>query len=58
VNDYLREITNEDLPRRFRTWAGTLLSALALNVQGGFETEGAGKGERKDCDLRSGGTSW
>jgi DNA topoisomerase-1 len=40
VNDYLREITNQDFTAKdFRTWAGTLLSALALNVQGGFETK-------------------
>jgi DNA topoisomerase I len=40
VNDYLREITNDDFTAKdFRTWAGTLLSALALNVQGGFETK-------------------
>ena len=40
VNDYLREITNEDVTAKdFRTWAGTLLLALALNVQGGFETK-------------------
>jgi DNA topoisomerase-1 len=40
VNDYLREITNEDFTAKdFRTWAGTLLSALALNTQGGFETK-------------------
>lgn len=40
VNDYLREITDEDFTAKdFRTWAGTLLSALALNVQGGFETK-------------------
>jgi DNA topoisomerase I len=40
VNDYLREITREDFTAKdFRTWAGTLLSALALNVQGEFETK-------------------
>jgi DNA topoisomerase I len=40
VNDYLREITNEDFTAKdFRTWAGTLLSAVALNAQGEFETK-------------------
>ena len=48
VNDYLREITNEDFSAKdFRTWAGTLLSALALNVQGGFETKGQAKANIK-----------
>jgi DNA topoisomerase I len=32
VNDYLREITGEDYTAKdFRTWAGTVLAALALN---------------------------
>jgi DNA topoisomerase I len=40
VNDYLREITNEDFTAKdFRTWAGTLLSALALCTQEEFETK-------------------
>ena len=40
VNDYLREITNENFTAKdFRTWAGTLLTAIALNAQGGFETK-------------------
>jgi DNA topoisomerase-1 len=48
VNDYLREITNEDFSAKdFRTWAGTLLSALALNVQGGFETKAQAKANIK-----------
>jgi DNA topoisomerase I len=39
VNGYLREITGEDFTAKdFRTWAGTVLTAIALNVQGGFET--------------------
>ena len=39
VNDYLRDITNEDFTAKdFRTWAGTLLAALALNAQESFET--------------------
>jgi DNA topoisomerase-1 len=48
VNDYLREITNEDFTAKdFRTWAGTLLSALALNAQCGFETNKEGKANVK-----------
>jgi DNA topoisomerase-1 len=32
VNDYLREITGEDFTAKdFRTWAGTVLAAVALN---------------------------
>jgi DNA topoisomerase-1 len=48
VNDYLREITSEDFTAKdFRTWAGTLLSALALNVQGEFETKKQAKANVK-----------
>ncbi|HEU0276057.1 MAG TPA: DNA topoisomerase IB [Candidatus Udaeobacter sp.] len=48
VNDYLREITNEDFTAKdFRTWAGTLFSALALNVQGEFETKKQAKANIK-----------
>jgi DNA topoisomerase I len=44
VNDYLRDITNENFTAKdFRTWGGTLLSALALNAQGGFVTNKQGK---------------
>src|SRR5213593_4543538 len=40
VNDYLREITNENFTAKdFRTWAGTVLATIALNVQGEFETK-------------------
>ena len=35
VNDYLREITGEDFTAKdFRTWAGTVLTAMALKAQG------------------------
>ena len=48
VNDYLREITNKDFTAKdFRTWAGTLLSALALDAQGGFETKTQAKANIK-----------
>ena len=40
VNDYLREITNENFTAKdFRTWAGTVLTAIALNVQPEPETK-------------------
>ncbi|MDQ2919945.1 MAG: DNA topoisomerase IB [Verrucomicrobiota bacterium] len=40
VNDYLREITGEDFTAKdFRTWAGTVLAAVALNAQKGFKTK-------------------
>jgi len=39
VNEYLREITGEDFSAKdFRTWAGTVLTAIALNAQEQFET--------------------
>lgn len=40
VNEYLREITGEDFTAKdFRTWAGTVLTAIALKAQGEFETK-------------------
>jgi len=40
VNDYLREITGEDFTAKdFRTWAGTVLAAIALSAAGVFETK-------------------
>jgi DNA topoisomerase-1 len=48
VNDYLREITGADFTAKdFRTWAGTLLAALALNVQEKFETNKQAKANVK-----------
>src|SRR6266581_6410798 len=48
VNDYLREITNENFTAKdFRTWAGTLLTAIALNAQGAFETKKQAKANVK-----------
>jgi DNA topoisomerase-1 len=44
VNEYLREITGEDFTAKdFRTWAGTVLAAMALNHFG----PGATKKEAK-----------
>lgn len=40
VNDYLREITGEDFTAKdFRTWAGTVLAAVALETVGAFENK-------------------
>src|SRR5437868_5744805 len=40
VNDYLREITGEDFTAKdFRTWAGTVLTAMALNAQEKFSSK-------------------
>jgi DNA topoisomerase-1 len=40
VNEYLREITGEDFSAKdFRTWAGTVLTAIALQAQGKSETK-------------------
>src|SRR5438067_1020273 len=48
VNDYLGEITNENFTAKdFRTWAGTVLTAIALNVQGEFETKKQAKANVK-----------
>ena len=50
VNDYLREITKEDFTAKdFRTWAGTVLAAIALNSVGGFETKTEAKKNVKDA---------
>src|SRR5438093_1809815 len=48
VTDYLREITNETFTAKdFRTWAGTILGAIALNAQGEFETKKQAKANLK-----------
>ena len=48
VNDYLREITNENFTAKdFRTWAGTVLAAIALSAQGEFETKKQAKANVK-----------
>ena len=50
VNDYLREITGEDFTAKdFRTWAGTVLAAIALSTVGGFETKKQAKANVKDA---------
>ncbi len=44
VNDYLREIAGEEFSAKdFRTWAGTVLAAVALRELGSFDTKAQGK---------------
>src|SRR5256714_6386520 len=48
VNEYLREITGEDFSAKdFRTWAGTVLTAIALNAQEEFENQKQAKANIK-----------
>jgi DNA topoisomerase I len=50
VNDYLREITGQDFTAKdFRTWAGTVLAAMALNAQETFNTKKQAKANIKDA---------
>src|SRR5437868_10062852 len=50
VNDYLREITGEDFTAKdFRTWAGTVLAAIALTAAGDFETKKQAKAHIKNA---------
>jgi DNA topoisomerase-1 len=50
VNEYLREITGEDFTAKdFRTWAGTVLAAIALSAAGEFETKKQAKVKIKDA---------
>jgi len=50
VNEYLREITCQDFTAKdFRTWAGTVLAAIALNAAGAFETKKQAKASVKNA---------
>jgi DNA topoisomerase I len=50
VNEYLREITGEDFSAKdFRTWAGTVLTAIALNAQERFENNKQAKANIKSA---------
>jgi DNA topoisomerase I len=50
VNNYLREVTGEDFTAKdFRTWAGTVLAAMALNAVGAFETKKQAKANIKQA---------
>ncbi len=44
VNDYLRDITGQDVTAKdFRTWAGTVLAAMALSEFGAIDSEAGAK---------------
>jgi hypothetical protein len=44
VNDYLKEITGKDITAKdFRTWAGTVLAAMALNELESFDSAAQAK---------------
>lgn len=50
VNDYLREITGQDFTAKdFRTWAGTVLAAMALTEVGAFENKTQARKNVKDA---------
>jgi DNA topoisomerase-1 len=50
VNEYLRDITGDDFTAKdFRTWAGTVLAAMALNAQDAFENKTQAKKNIKDA---------
>ncbi|MEY2537248.1 MAG: topoisomerase [Verrucomicrobiota bacterium] len=50
VNEYLQEITGEDFTAKdFRTWAGTVLAAIALNAVGAFDTKRQAKANIKNA---------
>jgi DNA topoisomerase-1 len=50
VNDYLKEITGEDFTAKdFRTWAGTVLAAVALNALDVCETKKQAKANVKNA---------
>jgi DNA topoisomerase-1 len=50
VNDYLREITGQDFTAKdFRTWAGTVLGAMALQAQDAFENKTQAKKNVRDA---------
>ena len=55
VNAYLREIAGEDFTAKdFRTWAGTVLAALALARVAGVRTPARGQAQRRAGDRARG----
>ena len=51
MNDYLREIAGEDFTAKdFRTWAGTVLAALALQEFEAFDSETQAQEEHRRGD--------
>ncbi|MGH7936845.1 MAG: DNA topoisomerase IB, partial [Chthoniobacterales bacterium] len=50
VNEYLHQITGEDFTAKdFRTWAGTVMAAMALQTQDVFENKSQAKKNVKDA---------
>ena len=50
VNDYLREITGKDITAKdFRTWAGTVLAAMALGEIEAFDSAAQAKRNLRDA---------
>ena len=50
VNEYVREIAGEDFTAKdFRTWAGTVLAAIALSAASEFETRKQAKANIKNA---------
>lgn len=53
VNAYLKEITGTDITAKdFRTWAGTVMAALALQEFQAFDTQAAAKKNLRDAIER------
>jgi hypothetical protein len=54
VNEYLHEIAGEAFTAKdFRTWAGTVMAAMALQAQETFENKSQAKKNVKDRSPRS-----
>ena len=50
VNEYLRALTDDDFTAKdFRTWAGTVLAAVALHAHEKFETQKQAKANVRDA---------
>ena len=50
VNEYLQEISGEEFTAKdFRTWAGTVMAAIALNEVGAFENKTQAKKNVRDA---------
>ncbi len=51
INAYLREISGADFTAKdFRTWAGTMLAAIALREMEAFDTEAQGRKKHRRRD--------
>jgi DNA topoisomerase I len=50
VNDYLKQISGDEFTAKdFRTWAGTVMAAIALNEVGAFENKSQAKRNVRDA---------